>query len=80
MIPVPSFVPKQTLSTAGGIHVSDPSTDPPAPLANGGRNFNPWSEWLGASGDFELALDYEATFNASFPPLSVSPQGNLIIA
>jgi len=32
VIPVPSFVPKQTLSTAGGIHVSNPETDPPAPF------------------------------------------------
>jgi len=76
LIPIPGFVPKQTLSTAGGIHVSNSETDPPTPS---NRNFNPWSEWVGGSGNYETAIDYEAAFNASFPPLSVSLQGNLIM-
>jgi len=78
MIPVPNFTPAQTLSTAGGIHVSSPTSDPPTPPPNGNCNFNPWEPWLGASGDFELALDYEAALNADFP-LTVSPQGNLVM-
>jgi len=80
VIPVPSFVPKQTLSTAGGIHVSNPETDPPIAPANGGYSFNPWEGYVGSTGNYELAIEYLAAFNASFPPLSVSPQGNLIIA
>jgi len=75
MIQVPNFTPGQTLSTAGGIHVSNPETDPPTPS---NRNFNPWSEWVGGSGNYETALDYEAALNADFP-LSVSQQGNLVM-
>jgi len=66
------FVPKQTLSTVRGVHVSNPETDPPVPPDNDGYNFNPWGEWIGGSGNYETALAQEATSNAGFP-LSVSP-------
>jgi len=78
MIPVPNFTPGQTLSTAGGIHVSNPETDPPTPPPNGNYSFNPWGAWVGSSGSYEIAVANENTTNANFP-LSVSPQGNLVM-
>jgi len=78
MIDIPNFTPGQTLSTAGGIHVSSPTSDPPTPPPNGGYSFNPWEPWLGSSGNLELALNFETIFNAGFQ-LSVSPQGNLVV-
>jgi len=79
MIPIPNFTPGQPLSTAGGIHVSSPTSDPPTPPPNGGYSFNPWEGYVGSTGNYELAIEYLAAFNASFPPLTVSPQGTLII-
>ena len=79
MIPIPTFTPGGSVrSTATGWAVTSPEVDPPALLPNGGFNFNPWSEWLGASGNFELALNFAAVLNADFP-LTVSPQGNLVM-
>lgn len=79
MISIPTFIPGGSIkSTATGWAVTSPDVNPPAPLPNGGYNFNAWSEWLGASGDFQLALNFAAVLNADFP-LSVSQQGNLVM-
>jgi len=79
VIPIPTFTPGGSVrSTATGWAVTSPEVDPPALLPNGGFNFNPWSEWVGGSGNYETALGHEATSNADFP-LTVSQTGNLIM-
>ena len=79
MIPIPTFVAGQTLrTTPDGWQVTNSTVDQPVPPANGGYNFNPWEGYVGSTGNYETALDYEAAFNASFPLLSVSASGVLV--